>query len=266
MNCQDALDAIGITDQTLSQDEKAFLDEHGYLFLYDVMTPEQVNAFITRLEMLEAEEGENAGTEVHQEVGTNRLSDLVNKDPMFELCFTHPRVVAAIAHVLENDFKLSSLNSRAALPGQGLQALHMDGGKEILGKPAAVKQREPTRQKETYFVCNSLWMLSDFTVENGATRMVPGSHRFRIHPKDALKDPKAPHPDEILVTAPAGTVAVFNSHTWHGGTVNRSKAPRHAMHSYFCRREMKQQLDQKKYIREETKARLSEAACYILDV
>lgn len=261
MNSLEALRSIGVTDQTLSTEEKTFLDENGYLFLYDVMSPDQVQTFVARLEELEAAEGEEAGKEVHQEAGATRLSDLVNKDPIFEVCFTHPRVVAAIAHVLENDFKLSSLNSRAALPGYGLQALHMDGGQDILGVPAV-----PVARDESYFVCNSLWMLNDFTEENGATRLVPGSHRFRKHPKDVLDDPTAPHPDEVLVLAPAGTVAVFNSHTWHGGTINRSSAPRRAMHSYFCRREMKQQLEQKAYIREETLARLSDAGRYILDV
>ncbi|MEM7126217.1 MAG: phytanoyl-CoA dioxygenase family protein [Chloroflexota bacterium] len=261
MNPQDVLHAIGVTEQSLSHDEKTFLDENGYLFLYDVMSPNQVDAFVARLEELEAAEGDDAGKEFHQEAGSARLSDLVNKDSIFEICFTHPRVVAAIAHVLENDFKLSSLNSRAALPGYGLQALHMDGGQEILGVPAV-----PVTRDESYFVCNSLWLLSDFNEENGATRLVPGSHRFRKHPKDALDDPAASHPNQILVTAPAGTVVIFNSHTWHGGTLNRSDTPRRAMHSYFCRREMKQQLNQKRYIRDETLARLGEAARYILDV
>ena len=44
------------------------------------------------------------------------LAELINKGPMFQACFTDPWVLACIAHVL-GDFKLSSLNSRAALPG-----------------------------------------------------------------------------------------------------------------------------------------------------
>jgi ectoine hydroxylase-related dioxygenase (phytanoyl-CoA dioxygenase family) len=51
-----------------------------------------------------------------------------------------------------------------------------------------------------------------------------------------LADPRAPHPDERLLLAPTGAVVVFNSHTWHGGTLNQSAHPRRAMHSYFCRR------------------------------
>ena len=205
-----------------------------------------------RTDELIALEGQDAGKEVHQETGTTRLSDLVNKDPLFEICFTHPRVLAAIAHVLGGDLKLSSLNFRAALPGFGLQGLHADWGGAV----------EPG----DYYVCNSIWLLDDFTDSNGATRIVPGSQRSGKTPRDVMTDPAQPHPDEILLTAPAGTVVIFNSHTWHGGTLNRTDHPRRAMHSYFTRRDQKQQLDQKAFIRPETYARLSPAARFILDV
>src|SRR5262249_27778003 len=155
------------------------------------------------------------GKEVHQEAGTDRLSDLVNKGEMFEVCFTNPRVLAAIAHVLRNDLKLSSLNFRAALPGQGLQQFHADWGSPV--------------SPGDYYVCNSIWLLDDFTLDNGATRVVPGSQKSGKLPREAMSDPGAPHPDEKLLTAPAGTVVVFNSHTWHGGTQNKTSKPRRAM-------------------------------------
>jgi ectoine hydroxylase-related dioxygenase (phytanoyl-CoA dioxygenase family) len=252
MHIQEALAAFGVDESTLSPAEKDQLDRDGYLPLYNVLTPEQVRQFGSRLDELTREEGERAGLEVHQEAGTDRLSDLVNKDPMFELCFTHPRLLAGIAHVLQGEFKLSSLNSRAALPGQGLQALHADWG-------GAVAPGD-------YYVCNSIWLLDDFTAENGATRVVPGSHRSGKVPKDVMANPSDPYADEVLLLAPAGTVVIFNSHTWHGGTLNRSAARRRAMHAYFCRRDQPQQLNQREYIRPETYARLSEAARYILDV
>lgn len=252
MTIQEALQALGIRDDTLTQAEKDQLDRDGYLPLANVLTLEQVAGINTRLAELLAEEGTEAGKEVHQEAGTDRLSDLVNKDPRFETCFTNPRVLAGIAHVLKGDLKLSSLNARAALPGQGLQGLHADWGKAVA--------------PGDYFVCNSIWLLDDFTPENGATRVVPGSHTSGRMPSDEMHSASAPHPREQVLTAPAGTVVIFNSHTWHGGTLNRTEKPRRALHSYFCRRDQPQQLDQKKYIRPETRARLSEAAQVILDV
>jgi ectoine hydroxylase-related dioxygenase (phytanoyl-CoA dioxygenase family) len=252
MDIHEALAALGVRDDTLTQAEKEQLDHDGYLPLYDLLTPAQVEAFRARLADLIAVEGEDAGKEVHQEAGTDRLSDLVNKGELFEVCFTHPRLLAGIAYVLGGNLKLSSLNSRAALPGQGLQALHADWG-------GAVAPGD-------YYVCNSIWLLDDFTAENGATRVVPGTHRSGKAPAGVLADPRAPHPDERLLLAPAGTVVIFNAHTWHGGTLNRSGRPRRALHSYFCRRDQSQQLDQRRYIRPDTYQRLSEAARTILDV
>lgn len=255
-----ALDRLGVHDELLTDDEKTFLDENGYLPLGIVLSAEQVEAFNARIAELLAAEGEAAGSELtasgnirhRTEQGVDRLSDLVNKDPMFEICFTHPRVLAAVRHVIGEAFKLSSLNYRAAQPGDGLQALHVDWPEAV--EPGA------------YQVCNSIWLLDDFTEENGATRIVPGSHRWGETPQDALEDPTAPHPDEIQVVAPAGSVVIFNSHTWHGGTRNRTDHPRRAMHAYFCQRDQVQQIDQRTFIRPETRNRLDEAAQFILDV
>jgi ectoine hydroxylase-related dioxygenase (phytanoyl-CoA dioxygenase family) len=86
-----------------------------------------------------------------------------------------------------------------------------------------------------------------------------------VSARDALPDPAAPHPGEIKLIAPAGTVVVFNSHVWHGGTLNRTDRPRRALHGYFTRRTNGQQTDQKKHLSQETLARLSPAARFILD-
>lgn len=252
MEMKKALEELGVHDTTLTDQEKAFLDKEGYLPLHNILSPEQVTALRTRYDELVEEEGEDAGKEVHQEAGTNRLADLVNKGQMFEVCFTHPRVLAAIKHVLGTSFKLSSLNGRAALPNQGLQGIHADWGTAV----------EPG----DYYVCNSIWLLNDFSPENGATRVVPGSHLSRQHPRDVLDDPTAPVPNELIITEKAGTVVIFNAHTWHGGTLNRSTAPRYGLHSYYCRRDQTQQLVQKDYIKPETYNRLSQAARTILDV
>ena len=252
MNVQEALTTLGVTGDTLTPAEKDFLDQNGYLPLPNILSAEQLAQIRKRTDELIAAEGEDAGKEVHQEAGATRLSDLINKDPIFEVCFTHPRVLAAINHVLRGDLKLSSLNFRAALPGFGLQGLHADWRSAV----------EPG----DYWVCNSIWLLDDFTESNGATRVVPGSHRSGKMAKDVMADPTQPHPEEVVLTAPAGTVVIFNSHTWHGGTLNRTDRPRRALHSYFARRNQEQQLNQKAYIRPETYERLSPAERFILDV
>lgn len=251
---------LGVHENLISPEEKTFLDTKGYLPLGPILSQEQLEAIRDRIHALMEEEGERAGAELldsphirhPKEAGADRLADLVNKDPLFDIFYTHPRVLAGVACVLDEDFKLSSLNYRAAKPGMGLQKLHVDW-------------HEPVEPGD-YQVCNSIWLLDDFSAANGATRLVAGTHLGGKLPQEVLEDPEAPHPDEIVIEAPAGSVVIFNSHTWHGGTDNHTDRPRRAVHSYFCRRNQPQQVDQLRYIQAKTRERLSEAAQRILAV
>ena len=251
---------LTIQPSLLSADEQTFLDDYGYVSLGKILDETQLTAVRIRIQELLESEGEKAGSELldsphirhPKEEGADRLADLVNKGNVFDVFYTHPRVLAGVAHVLTNELKLSSLNYRAALPGKGHQKLHADWHETVA--------------PSDYQVCNTIWLLDDFTKENGATRLVPATHRSGILPQEELKDPYATHPDEILVEAPAGTVVIFNSHTWHGGTDNHTDAPRRSIHSYFCRRSQPQQVDQQRYILPETYARLSEDARWTLGV
>jgi len=251
MDIATALRELGVSAGQLTELDKARLDQDGFLPLPGILDAGRLQAIRRRLAELSAAEGWQAGAEVHQEEGTDRLADLVNKDPVFDVCFTHPKILAAMAYVL-GDFTLSSLNARAALPGHGQQRLHADWGVAV--------------DPGNYRVCNSIWLIDDFTQANGPTRVVPGSHRSAQLPREVMTDPFGPHPGEVKVLGEAGTVVIFNSHLWHGGTRNATDRPRRALHSYFCRRGLKQQLDQRAYARPETLARLSPAARYILGV
>ncbi len=162
-----------------------------------------------------------------------------------------PEVLAGVRHVLGDEIKLSSLNARSADPGSDAgQPLHVDMG--------------AVPDDAGYWVCNTVWMLDDFTPENGATRMIPGSHRWRKRPQDVLEDPFAPHPDEVLLTGPAGSIAIMNAHLWHGGTANRTSSPRLALHAFYCRRDKPQQQYQKALLRPEVQAGLPPGVRQIL--
>ena len=65
-----------------------------------------------------------------------------------------------------------------------------------------------------------------------------------------------PHPDEVLLTGKAGSLAVMNAHVWHGGTANRTAASRLAMHAFYCRGDKPQQQYQKALLRPEVQAAL----------
>jgi hypothetical protein len=228
--------------------DRTQLDEHGYLVLPGLMPPALLDRVRRRVEELFAEEGAAAGSEFKTEPGARRLANLVNKGRVFEEVILTPEVLDAMAHVLGPRFKLSSLNVRSADPHSACdQPLHADS--------AAISD------ELGYWVCNSVWMLDDFTEDNGATRMVPGSHRWRTLPPPEMYDP---HPQQQLVTGKAGTVVVMNAHMWHGGTANRTAAPRRAMHVYYTRWDKPQQQWQKKWLSAEVQARLGPDARRIL--
>src|SRR5262249_31409076 len=108
-----------------------------------------------------------------------------------------------------------------------------------------------------YWVCNTVWMLDDYTPDNGALRVVPGSHRWGKLPQQALADPLAEHPDQVLVTGKARAVVVLNAHAWHAGTANTTTRARTSLHAFYCRRDRPQQQYQKQLLRPEVQQALS---------
>jgi ectoine hydroxylase-related dioxygenase (phytanoyl-CoA dioxygenase family) len=220
------------------------LDTDGYVVLEKLLSSETLVEVGDRVEELYTAEGENAGSEFRLEPGSRRLANLMDKGPIFEKLITAPEVLELVEYVLGKNFKLSSFNARSANPySSEAQPLHCDA--------AALPDASG------YWVCNTIWLLDDFTPENGATRVVPGSHNWGKLPKEDMADLAAPHPEELLLLAPAGSVVVMNTHGWHGGTANRTSGHRRALHGFFCRSDKPQQQYQKALLRPETQAHLS---------
>lgn len=228
----------------LTEEELRQLDDAGWVCLPRAMDSPFLEEVREAVERLWDEEGENAGAEFRKEPGARRLANLVDKGEVFERVVSHPLILEAVRHVLSEDFKLSSLNARSTDPfWPEAQPLHCDAG--------------AVADDSGFWVCNTIWLLDDFTAENGATRIVPGTHRARRLPQSALAEPQAQHPDEVLVLGRAGDVVVMNTHAWHGGTANRTNAPRRALHAFYTRGDKPQQQYQKALLRAETQARFS---------
>ena len=249
---EEVLAYFGVTSTTLDETEKAALDEKGYLILPGLIDKSWLGQLKIAVARLLEEEGSKAGIEFRQEEGAARLADLANKGAVFDGCYTHPKVLAAAYYIIGREFKVTSINARDALPGKGHQALHADWGSRQLNEP--------------YHIVNSIWLLDPMTKANGATRLVPGTHRLPGSPAGYMSDTCAPHPEEILLEGQPGTVLVFNAHLWHGGTRKSNSLPRRVLHTAYIAREFPQQLDQIKFIRESTIERISPAARYLLDV
>lgn len=235
----------------LSSEQKRFLDEQGYLILPDFFDADFLAAARRRIGELFESEGDQAGSEFRAEPQTLRLANCVDKGEIFERTVSDARLLEGVEAVLGPEYKLSSLNVRSANPhSDWVQPLHCDTGAvaDALGN----------------IVCNTIWMIDNFTTENGATRCVPGTHKTGKLPQEAGIDPEAAHPDEMLVTGRAGTVVIMNAHMWHGGTANRTGEPRCAMHAFYTRRDKPQQQYQKRLLRPETQARLDARLRWLL--
>ncbi len=228
----------------MTTQERKQMDELGYVRLDHFLTPAYLDGLRDRVEELFEAEGENAGAEFRKEENTRRLANLVDKGKLFQEMVVMPEILERVEAVLGPDFKLSSLNARSANPySDSGQPLHADMGL--------------VADERGYAICNTVWLLDDFTSENGALRIVPGSHRWKKLPQQVLADAEAAHPDEELVTGAAGTVIVMNAHMWHGGTANRTGRNRRALHGFYSRNDIPQQQYQKALLRSETLASLT---------
>ena len=75
-----------------------------------------------------------------------------------------------------------------------------------------------------------MWMITDFTEENGATRVVPGSHLSGRQP-----DPSIPHPvATVAITGPAGSAMAFDGRLWHGAAANTTSESRFGITMAGC--------------------------------
>ena len=152
-------------------------------------------------------------------------AELALSDSVFAPCREHPLLAEAAVAVLGADWHLGGLELRAPLPGCGHQGLHPDyfPGHRTHG---------PWRS------LSAMWCISAFTPDNGPLRVIPGSHRVAQDPVDTLPlgCEMGPHPAEVKILAPAGSVILFNgADLWHSGTFNYSQAPRVAVTAALLR-------------------------------
>lgn len=213
------------------------LQNQGYTIARQMIDPiwleELRQAVAERLEI----EGEHAGSEFRREAHAQRLANLVDKGECFRRVISHPVLLKAVEAVLGPDYKLGSLNYRAAEPfSDASQPLHCDMGL--------------VKDEKGYSVFNSIWLLDDFTPENGPTRAVPGSHR-------SGRLPGPTEPGEQIILGQAGDVILMNAHCWHGGTANHTAHPRRSLHGFFVRGDQPQQQYQKRLLRPDTIAALT---------
>ena len=157
---------------------------------------------------------------------TLRVYNLLALGRVWEQVPVNPNVLPLVETVLDAGCLISSLSSITILPGEVAQPIHADDQLLPIPKPHA-----PT-------VCNSMWALTDFTAANGATRLVPGSHRA-----DHSPDYGRPY-DSIAAEMPRGSVLIWHGSLWHGGGANTTDTPRVGIAMNYCAGYIRQQENQ----------------------
>jgi len=222
LSIEAALASLGVTDTTLTEAERSALDGDGLVVLREAIAPRECDRL--REEFERAIAGSSAATASastsRPETGTRHVAGLLSRGAIFRRVAFDPRVLAAAWHVLRRDLFLPGMGGREPLPGFGQQALHTDW-------------TAPAREGR-FDVLTAIALIDDFTQENGATRVVPGSHRARSAPPRELSHPDFVHPRQKIVVAPAGSILVLNGHVLHSGTRHASSGPRRTLQFSFA--------------------------------
>lgn len=208
----------------MDEQQRKQLDEQGYLIFKNVLAPAEINTILARMEELWAMEGDLAGEENYIERGVRRLANLANKGEIFPNLYAHPQVLEVIEAVMGPEVRVAMVNARDVPPHTGVRmSFHMDSDKGLV------------RDEKGYNAATAIWMLDEFTIANGATAFVPGSHLLGKSPKEVLADINATHPEEIVIEGQPGDVLVFNGHCWHAGRPNETNRHRRAVLVHYLR-------------------------------
>jgi ectoine hydroxylase-related dioxygenase (phytanoyl-CoA dioxygenase family) len=200
--------------------------EDGYTILPDAIEPDLVDEINESLLKLERDLGIVPAENLFEGVKTTRVYNLLLHGATFEKIPVHPNVLPVVEGVLDPGALISSLSSIAIGPDEQAQPIHADD------------QLIPLTRPHIPIICNTMWAITDFTEENGATRLIPGSHLLAEAP-----NPLEPY-ETIAAEMPKGSVLVWVGSLWHGGGANRTNERRVGIAMNYCAGYIRQQENQ----------------------
>lgn len=204
-----------MTHQQLSQEQKSEFEKNGICVIENVLSPEQITIVKEAVWKLAAHEKEMGSAHFYDPASAaQRIWNLINKDEIFREIIQLPIIMDAMDWLFDRDtphqkYYLSSFQAHILYPGAQKMKLHID-------TPV------PEPLPEWIIKANTIWVLDDFSANNGATEFIPGSHKWKHKPKaeDQNRD------DVISYNVPAGSVMLTHGALWHRGGANLTQSPR----------------------------------------
>jgi ectoine hydroxylase-related dioxygenase (phytanoyl-CoA dioxygenase family) len=200
--------------------------EQGYTIVENAIEPELVDALNADLDRLEHDLEVQPATNDFEGSRTVRIYNLLVHGATYERVPVHPNVLPIVERVLDPGCLISSLSSISIDPGETPQPVHADDQLIPLPKPHPA------------VVCNTMWALTDFTDENGATRIMPGTHLLD-HDPDYFGTYET-----VPAEMPKGSVMIWHGSLWHGGGENTSDGRRVGLAMNYCAGYIRQQENQ----------------------
>lgn len=195
------------------------IEEKGYYVIEDVIDPLECDEYVKRCEELFDVYSPKYVSNKKTEHGLNHHSqekiiyNIHNKDKDFLRFLNEKKVLDVVKPVLsagsytdKYPIVLNQNTARSPLPGRGHQQLHNDSN-----FPAS----------RYALMVIAVFALEDMTMENGTTRLVPGSHKYEGFPEEGKK-----YEDEIQLPLKKGSVLVYDASIWHGGSMNTTENSR----------------------------------------
>lgn len=261
-NTSELFKNLKINSSFLSNYQKNFLKNRGYLIIKsNKFLKKNISKFRKEIDKLIKHEGDKGGWEGKKkyykkgklfEPGTNRLGNLIEKNLLFSKLLLIPEILASAKEVIKDEIKVCGLNYREPILNQGDQKIHMDW------KPRKSK-------KEKFAGIVAMIFLDDSTKKNGATRLIPGSHKKLGWPRKYINIFKK-NKNEIVPKIKAGDFIILNLNLWHAGSANLSGKRRRMIMLNIKNRNYPQLLNYKKFLTNKTKNKLNKELKYLLAI
>ena len=215
----------------------AHLVEHGVCRLEGALGRDDLLGLREAVRQAAMDDTANDKAYLYGDGANQRIWCLFNRHECFLRLAENPPALTVIRGVLGQDALLSNLSANMTGPGGRAMVPHWD-------------QDWAARPWPHPLVAHVIWMLDDFTEDNGATLVAPGSHLSE----------HAPGPrDMVPATGAAGTALIVDGRTWHGTGPNRSAAEhRTGILAYYCRSYIRQQENMWRSLRDDVREGLSE--------